>query len=71
LQLDLKSKANRFELEDMNMQKCNRTDLNAVAEKINSLQHEVTSITLLLNESLKLNLTKDPKSKKKSLEIMN
>ena len=55
----------------MNMKKVNRSDLNAVGEKINSLQHEVTSIIILFKESLKLNLSKENKSKHKSLEIMS
>ena len=57
----------------MNMKKCNWSDLNAVGDKVGSLQHEITQFILLVNESLKMNITKEPTLTKQNryLEIMN
>lgn len=59
LQMELQSKADRFELEDLSMMKCNRSDLNIVGEKVSSLQQEIAQLIMLFNESLKMNLAKD------------
>ena len=40
LQLDLQNKADKYELENLNMTKCNRTDMNVLAEKIGTIQAE-------------------------------
>ena len=38
----MKGKADRFELENINMLKCNKHDLNALADKFAVLQQEIT-----------------------------
>ena len=38
------------------MMKCNRSDLNTLADKLGTLQQEICQLTVLLGESLKLNL---------------
>jgi hypothetical protein len=42
LQLDLQAKADRCELDKLSMAKCDKRELNAVAEKIGVLQHEMS-----------------------------
>jgi len=38
LRMDLESKVDRYEFENVNLTKCSRLDLNAVADRISSLQ---------------------------------
>lgn len=71
LHLDLQSKADRYELENMSMKKVNRSDLNVVFGKISLLQHEIDQVIMLFNESLKMNLNQGGKAKNRSLEIMS
>ena len=56
LQLDLQNKADKFELENLNMTKCNRTEMNALADKISVLQGESSMVICLFNESIKMNM---------------
>ena len=71
----MKSKADRFELEAIQMQKCNRSDLNNLSDKLGILQQEISQVMVLLNENLKLHLIKANDTVKakhnRSLELMS
>jgi hypothetical protein len=52
----LSSKAEKYELEKINEQKTNRSELNTFVDRLSIMQKEVTHLLVLFNESLKLNL---------------
>ena len=73
LKLDLQNKADKFELENLNMSKANRTDLNVLTEKIASIQSENSQLIFLFNESIKMHIdqAKGTKKQNRLKEIMS
>ena len=65
----------RTELESLELNKCNRTDLNIVADKLAIVQQEICHVIVLMNESLALNLIRAQDTAKakqnRSLELMS
>ena len=56
LQMDLQNKVDKHEHENQMMNLCSRAELNAFAEKVTYLSSEISSIILLFNENIKMNL---------------
>jgi uncharacterized protein HemY len=59
----INTKVGRQDLENLNELKCNRTEVLSIEKRFNVMQKEMTHLLVLLNESLKLNLSKSNETK--------